>query len=350
MFTINWPTLLAILGSTHGLFFGLLILLRPGKDNAGKIFALLLLATSIRIAKNIVVHATLIDPNVNIPAPLWRSLVNFGLTHQFAIGPLFLLYFQSRLQANFIFHRRVLLHFVPYLVLLVATPWLTWPFWKYGGLWLSYISILLYYLLAFRLFHKGRRHPFTADPQTAKWLNALLILVGILLLTYSPALFHYVGYIGGAVLYAIGIYVVSAVLLQGGRPSKLLRDKYSSSTLRHPELLRIKQSLESLMHTKSVYKDPDLSLAKLAERLDISPHQLSQTINMAFQMSYSDYINQLRVEAVKHMLLHEDWVGQKIATLAYEAGFNSLSTFYSIFKKKTGLSPTQFQKQKGEKN
>ena len=350
MFTINWPTMLAILGSTHGLLFGLLLLVKPGKDNSRKIFAWLLLATSIRIAKNIVVHATLIDPNLRIPTTLWRGLVNFGLTHQFAIGPLFLFYFRSRLQHGFTLSRPTLLHFIPYLILLLATPWITWSFWKYGGLWLSYISILLYYLLAFREFHLSRKNHPLKDSGTLKWLNALLIIVGLLLLSYSPALFHYIGYIGGAVLYAIGIYVVSAVLLQGGKGSDLLRDKYRSSGLSQQQLAKIRLSLESLMIEAAPFKDPDLNLAKLAELLSIAPHQLSQTINGLFGQSYSDYINHLRVEEMKRLLLSEKYTGQKIATLAFEAGFNSLSTFYSIFKKETGLSPKQFQKQNQPKN
>ncbi len=344
MFHINWPTMLAILGSSHGLFFGLLLLLKPGKDTARRVFALLLLATSIRIAKNIVVHATLIDPDMRIPADLWRSLVNFGLTHQFAIGPLFLFYFRSRLQAGFVFRPLYLLHFIPYVVLLIATPWLTWPFWKYGGLWFSYISILLYYLLAFRRFHLGKKQNLI-NHGTSRWLNALLVVVGVLLLSYSPALFHYVGYIGGALLYAVGIYVVTAVLFQGGRSSDLLGDKYRSSGLGKPQLEGIQQSLEDLMNETAAFKDTDLNLAKLAERLEVTPHQLSQTINVLYRKSYSDYVNHLRVEEVKRLLLSRDFAGQKIATIAYESGFNSLSTFYSIFKKETGLSPKQFQKQ-----
>ncbi len=349
MFTINWPTMLAILGSSHGLFFGLLLLLKPGKDTTRKIFALLLLATSIRIAKNIVVHATLIDPDLRIPADLWRSLVNLGLTHQFAIGPLFLLYFRSRLVSNFAVQARYLFHLIPYAVLLIATPWLTWPFWKYGGLWLSYISILLYYLLAFREFHLGKKRSMM-NPSTSRWLNALLVIVGILLLSYSPALFHYVGYIGGAVLYAIGIYVVSAVLFQGGRSNDLLGEKYRTSGLGKSQLEGIGQSLETLMTETAAFKDPDLSLVKLAERLEVAPHQLSQTINVLYRKSYSDYVNDLRVEEVKRLLLSRDFAEQKIATIAYEGGFNSLSTFYSIFKKETGVSPKQFQKQHQVKN
>lgn len=349
MFTINWPTMLAILGSTHGLFFGLLLLLKPGRDIAKKIFALLLLATSIRIAKNIVVHASLIDPDIHIPADLWRSLVNFGLTHQFAIGPLFLLYFRSRLRSDFTLHHRYLLHFVPYAILLMATPWLTWSFWKFGGLWLSYISILLYYLLAFREFHLGKKQNLT-NHNTSRWLNALLVIVGVLLLTYSPALFHYLGYIGGAVLYAIGIYVVSAVLFQGGRNNEMLGDKYRSSSLGKRQLESIRQALESLMAETAAFKDPDLNLAKLAERLEVTPHQLSQTINVLFRKSYSDYINDLRVEEVKRLLLNPEFTGQKIATIAYESGFNSLSTFYSIFKRATGVSPKQFKMQHQAEN
>ncbi len=348
MLKIDLPTLFAILGTAHGLFFSLLLWLRPKKSFANKVFALLLIATSIRVAKNIVVHTSLIDPNIHYPIPFWRTAVNFGLIHQFAIGPLFFLYFLAQSNKQFQFNKRFYLHFLPYFLLLPTSTFLPWNFWVNGGLWTSYISILVYYLLAFYTFYhafaRKKLQLKNGDVGTSRRLRLLIIIVGILLLVYSPALFKYVGYIGGCVLYAVGVYVISAIILKENRQAKSLNKKYQTSSLRQEQISSLKNALEELIEKEKVYLDPQLTLQKLAGQLNVSPNHLSQLINSSYQQSYSDYINQLRIEEIKRLLKHPDHQHKTITSLAYDCGFNSISSFYTVFKKHTGMTPSEFRK------
>jgi len=56
-------------------------------------------------------------------------------------------------------------------------------------------------------------------------------------------------------------------------------------------------------------------------------------------------VNHYRVEEAKQLLLEPAKEDHKIASIAYDAGFNSLSTFNDVFKKITGTTPSQFRKE-----
>ncbi len=352
MISIDFTTLLAIFGTFQGFLFAVFIWFR-NKFTFNRLFSLLLIATSIRIAKNIIVHASDIDPQFSMAPFLWRFLVNFGITHQFAIGPLFYLYFLARLRTDFKFRKVHLWHFAPYLLLLFGSYHIQWPFWRDVGLWLSYISILTYYLLAFRACYLPRQSHWQKEQGSARttltWLRSLLLITGILLLAYSPALFKYLGYIGGAVLYAIGIYVVSMILLKQKRTNSLLQTKYQGTSLNQRLYESTIQDLITLMIEHKPYKDPDLTLQSLAGQLNVKPYHLSQAINQKYQKSFSEYINEHRVEEAKIQLTDPQKAHLKIASIGFDSGFNGLSTFNSTFKKHTGQTPSQFKK-RGQKS
>lgn len=348
MFKIDGIILFATVGALHAIFFALVLWMRKKNGVANKILAFCLIVTSIRIAKNIVVHIRLLDPEFPMPYELWRTLVNFGITHQFAIGPLFLLYFKASLNRSFYLHKRQLLHFLPYFVLVPLSYYLTWPFWRDGGLWLSYLHILIYYLWAFKIFHLTKSSEnLEVEQSQLQWLRNLLILAGLLMLAYSPALFKYVGYIGGAVFYAAGIYFISITILRGERYQKNNK-KYQTSALSDKHANAIKIQLEKLMETQKPYLDTELSLTKLSNLLNVSPNYLSQVINTQYQQSYAEYISQYRIEAFKNKVLDPQFQNLKIASLAYDCGFKAISTFNTLFKKHTGLTPSEFKKRKEE--
>jgi len=98
------------------------------------------------------------------------------------------------------------------------------------------------------------------------------------------------------------------------------------------------------MEHEKLYKDPSISPKIVSEKLNISTHNISQVLNCHMDQSFRNYINNLRIEEVKKMLispLHKD---QNILTIAMEAGFKSKSSFNSVFKKITGETPVEFRK------
>jgi AraC-like DNA-binding protein len=98
------------------------------------------------------------------------------------------------------------------------------------------------------------------------------------------------------------------------------------------------------MKEKKAYLDPELTLSKLAKDLSISRSQLSQLINDSIGENFYDFVNKYRVEEVKRLMADPQMKNFNMLGLALEAGFKSKSTFNLIFKRFTGLTPTEYKK------
>ncbi|MFV9551474.1 helix-turn-helix domain-containing protein [Algibacter sp. PT7-4] len=92
------------------------------------------------------------------------------------------------------------------------------------------------------------------------------------------------------------------------------------------------------------FLNPNLSLEILSEELNLSAGYLSQLINKNSNLSFNDFINSLRVNDAKAMLINTDFNNYTIVAIGLEAGFNSKSSFYSAFKKFTGKTPIEYKK------
>ena len=124
------------------------------------------------------------------------------------------------------------------------------------------------------------------------------------------------------------------------RKLKQLRP-YSQSNLDIMEASVINCRLKERMEKGKLFLDADLSLQKLSDLIETKPYYLSQVINQFHQRNFHEFINLYRVEFAKELLLQSPI---KIESIAYDSGFNSISTFNVAFKKETGLTPTEFRK------
>ena len=129
-------------------------------------------------------------------------------------------------------------------------------------------------------------------------------------------------------------------MLQISRPAP----KYRNSSLPESEAARIIKLLDECMLHEKPQLDPELTIDKMAKRLLTNRHHLSQVLNDKIGLSFYDYINSYRVNEAKKYLGDPSRANYKIASIAYDAGFNSLSAFNDVFKKMTGQTPSQFRK------
>lgn len=120
--------------------------------------------------------------------------------------------------------------------------------------------------------------------------------------------------------------------------------RYERSGLRGPEASALKASLLELMDRDRPYRDPELTLPMLAERLDTTPHKLSEVLNSEIGQPFYDFVNGYRVEEVRRRLGSPDAQRFNVLTLALDAGFASKSTFNQVFKKQTGHTPSAYKK------
>lgn len=129
------------------------------------------------------------------------------------------------------------------------------------------------------------------------------------------------------------------------KPLITTRVKYHKSTIGDRLLSEIHLQVTQLMQQEKLFKDPELGLNELAEQLNIHPNVLSQVINTLENKNFYDYINELRIEEFKLILIRPENQKFTLLALAYEVGFNSKTSFNRNFKKKIGMSPTAYLKQ-----
>lgn len=102
--------------------------------------------------------------------------------------------------------------------------------------------------------------------------------------------------------------------------------------------------LKAHMEEKKPYLDPELTLTSLAKDLCITRSQLSQVINSGIGNNFYDFINKYRVEEVKRLMTDPQKNHFSLLGVALEAGFKSKSTFNLIFKRFTGITPSEYRK------
>ena len=121
--------------------------------------------------------------------------------------------------------------------------------------------------------------------------------------------------------------------------------KYRTSSISGERMERALAGLETLMEDERVYLDPDLTLKKLARRLNIHSNHLSRIINEQHGMSFNTYINRRRIAEAQKRLADPELRDKSILDIMYEVGFYSKSTFNTAFRKFTGTSPSTYRKE-----
>ncbi|HMT28533.1 MAG TPA: helix-turn-helix domain-containing protein [Bacteroidia bacterium] len=121
--------------------------------------------------------------------------------------------------------------------------------------------------------------------------------------------------------------------------------RYKNSALTEDMSQELADRLKSLMINEKLYRESDLRLDKLADKMGVSRHNLSQVINEQMNMNFFEYLNYLRIEESCHLLTSRSGNDLTISEIAFGVGFNNKVSFYTMFKKVTGKTPTDFRKE-----
>jgi AraC-like DNA-binding protein len=122
--------------------------------------------------------------------------------------------------------------------------------------------------------------------------------------------------------------------------------KYQNIHLSETEIANYTERIKVIMEQKRPYLNPELSLPELASLIDIPSYHLSRIINEKFECNFFDFINGYRMNEVKNKLTDPNFNNLSLLGIAFDCGFNSKSAFNRIFKKYTGLTPSEYQKTK----
>ncbi|MBK8944601.1 MAG: helix-turn-helix transcriptional regulator [Ignavibacteriae bacterium] len=120
-------------------------------------------------------------------------------------------------------------------------------------------------------------------------------------------------------------------------------ESYKKSGLSEDKADEYLKNLLEIMKVDKPHLDTKLSLNNLADKVGISPHNLSEIINTKLEQNFYDFINSYRVEEVKKLISNDKEGKYNLLAHGFEAGFLSKSAYYSAFKKFTGKTPAQFR-------
>lgn len=118
---------------------------------------------------------------------------------------------------------------------------------------------------------------------------------------------------------------------------------YGKSGLNEDRALEISKKLNDLCINEKVYLDSQMNLKKISVLINESPHQVTETLNRLIGQSFSEYLNNFRVEEFKRLLAQPFYQKYSILALAFEVGFNSKATFNAAFKRITKQTPSEYR-------
>ena len=324
-------------GALQSAFFGLyLFTMRKGRQLANLLLAFLLLAFSIRITKSV---TYVFAEGHDVPL----LLQNVGYAANLAILPLLWLYLNSFLRRDFEFRwKRHVVHLVPPALAILLSPILTPYFWMHQyGYTVSLILMGVYLPFCFYLIF---RHFNSVNRPQRLWILCLSIGVTVVWAGYAANfILHLVPYVTAPVIFSFVIYFMTYLALRQNH-ILIAEVKYQNSSLSPAEIVHCFEKLQMVMTNAKPFKDSTLSLPKLARQLNVSPHFLSETINKRGGQNFSDFVNGYRIREAAALLSDLENNHMKIAAIAFETGFNSLSSFNASFKKIMLMTPSEYRK------
>lgn len=222
------------------------------------------------------------------------------------------------------------------------------------------LMLLVLVILSFKVFRskKGQEKIIFENIQiNFTWLKLTLFLIGILsvywgYLTYRNIfnretftsfyllwigmsfLIYWLGYIG---VYKYGINEDRKKIRKLTKDASVIYEKKSS---KNEHVI----ALERLLVEDKMYLNPSLTLERIADKLQLSTSYLSRILNAELGMGFTDYLNSLRVMQAKEYLMNPEFSKYTIIAIGLEAGFNSKSAFFNVFKKSTGKTPLEFKR------
>ncbi len=101
------------------------------------------------------------------------------------------------------------------------------------------------------------------------------------------------------------------------------------------------ERLDKALLDNELYKDLNLKLSDLAQKINIPPHQLSQLLNDNLGKSFSTYINEYRITEACKLITSNDLL--TFDAIGHEVGYQFQSTFYAAFRKIKDTTPALYK-------
>ena len=373
-----------MLGAIQGILLSVLLFTKKVNHTANLVLAIAMLALSFDVFNS-----------AYLMFGYYKEFPHFtGITYAFPFlyGPIFFIYARLISSGENSFYPKYYLHFIPFMLVVmygIMFVYLKNTDFKINliqnktdallpGLqlisFLKPVHGIIYVFLTIkvvRVYNEKIKDSYSnIERINLNWLRHLIIglifVWGVVVISYTINVFSeknikmdYLIYTAASILiYSIGYLSLRQPLIfepsgqktdaESGLNSKTKieeRISYQKSGLTNTEAESYLNNLLHMMETEKPYLNSELTLRELAEKLSMSTHNLSEILNTKLNQNFYDFINRYRVEEVKRRLADKGSDNFSLVAIAFDSGFNSKSTFNTIFKKLTGTTPSQYRKQ-----
>lgn len=362
------------IGISQSLFAGILIAVRKPRSIANQILAawLLIICAEMII---VLVNQTLVElyPIKILP---------------YSYGPLLLLYAKWMTTEKPHFDPRYLWHFAPFFIFLITMLVFMDQRVMHGtdGFLVRdrfvsfriiygitfFVSITAYSVATFVIINRHQKRlkqlvSYSTGRITLQWLLGLsisfyagyvimFIFGGIdIMVGFMPFDPYEISFIGLTILtFLFGVFGFNQPVIfeevvrytENGEAEDLTEDskKYQRSGLKKKDIKGYVEQVDNHMNISKPYLDRELTIYDLSRQLHIPRHILSEVINEHMGKNFYHLINDYRIEEVKSRMESPEYKHLTILAIAFDSGFNSKSSFNTIFKEKTGSTPSEYLK------
>lgn len=366
---LSIPAVINYLASLHGLILALVIHRKSLRAfDANALLSWLLGLSSLSLA-----GATFYNGG---GFRIWPHLLLFFDPFVLILPPLIYLYVQSRIHGMLSFRAGLAVHLIPFLInLVILFPFYTMPATEKIAYFIRHlqhphpVSPVMAPRILFPIFYIAisilvlTRHtqslpqsPRSSHQKNLRWLWHLLI--GILVVWGAVTLIHFYIPVGvseeefshlcnllsSLFIFAMGYRVLLHPEILNRDISGAIPPKYEKTGVTDADAEQIWLRLEDCMESLQPYLEPSLALKTLAGYISVPQHQLSQVINQKSGDGFHSFLNEYRIRHACRLI--DANPEDKLLSIAFASGFQSLSTFNRVFRDLTGQSPSQYRDRK----
>ncbi len=347
---MNFSDIILIIISSAGFLHGVLLAVylcffKKKKTLANILLGLILVFMAFRVGKSVL---------LNFGNDLEPVFIFAGLAFILLIGPLLRWYVLAMIRPNFKLKSNHVIELIPFVGLFITSFFITKDWFDannrdavilFGSaIIFIYLHFAFYIFMTSRILQQQKRSyrgvELTKSQRTVlNWLHVLLIGFILIWISYFLNIIEdTIPYIVGPIMYSIVVYVLSY------KAFRLKATEIDGSVFKIDDSQLIYNEIVNLIESKKLYLKSDVSLAMLGDLIGRNTQKTSAIINQFAKKNFNDFINEYRIEEAKILLTDSKNEHLKIAAIAFDVGFNTLSSFNVAFKKFEQTTPSSYRK------
>lgn len=293
--------------------------------------------------------------------PDWMIYLGyFGISCGYMFGPLLFFYATVITSKQIRFDSKVLVHLIPFIISIIFLSLRVKHFLVYSFI-LMHVQIFVYLIASLRRLRTYsvdlKKYYSSVEKISTHRIEIVLFVFIVMWLIEIANFFIFVFFTSiphgqYKILETLALtvnFIFALLFVYYNMKNPLVtitlsnnnRKRYEKSKLTAEKKEEYLAKLKNYLDSEKPFLTPSITLNDLSEYLDIPSRDLSQVINESFKMNFYDLINTRRVEEAKKMLKSSN--NKTILEILYQSGFNSKSTFNAVFKKCTGITPTEYK-------